>query len=76
MVEGKMVSLVIPVYNEEESLPRLIDRLRPVMDGLKMDKKKRDDVIHFVLIRKIGMPFVNGGIADGMIRSVLEGMRA
>ncbi|MBP8985585.1 MAG: glycosyltransferase [Syntrophobacterales bacterium] len=35
MVEGKMVSLVIPVYNEEESLPRLIDRLRPVMDGLK-----------------------------------------
>ena len=35
MVEGKMVSVVIPVYNEEESLPRLIDRLRPVMDGLK-----------------------------------------
>jgi len=35
MVEGKMISVVIPVYNEEESLPRLIDRLRPVMEGLK-----------------------------------------
>lgn len=41
-----------------------------------MDKKKRNNVVHFVLIRKIGMPFVNGGIEDGMIRGVLEDMKA
>lgn len=29
-----MISVVIPVYNEEESLPLLVKRLRPVMDGL------------------------------------------
>lgn len=28
------VSIVIPVYNEEEALPHLIGRLLPVMDGL------------------------------------------
>ena len=28
------VSIVIPVYNEEEVLPHLIGRLLPVMDGL------------------------------------------
>lgn len=49
---------------------------KAVMDGLKMDKKKRNNVVHFVLIRKIGMPFVNGGIEDQMIRGVLEDMKA
>jgi len=33
-------------------------------------------VVHFVLIRKIGMPFVNGSIQDETILSVLEGMKA
>lgn len=47
-----------------------------VIDRLKVDKKKKDDVVHFVLIRKIGMPFVNGGIADEMVRGVLEDMKA
>ena len=36
---------------------------------LKMDKKKKGDVIHFVLLKKIGMPFINGSI------EVLEGMK-
>lgn len=29
------VSIIIPVYNEEESLPYLYRKLKPVMDGLK-----------------------------------------
>jgi undecaprenyl-phosphate 4-deoxy-4-formamido-L-arabinose transferase len=28
------ISVIIPVYNEEESLPRLFERLFPVLDGL------------------------------------------
>ncbi|HLZ19834.1 MAG TPA: 3-dehydroquinate synthase [Smithellaceae bacterium] len=47
-----------------------------VIERLKMDKKKKDDVIHFVLIKKIGMPFVNGGISDALINDVLEEMKA
>jgi len=31
----KMISLVIPVYNEEENLPSLMARIRPVMSTLK-----------------------------------------
>jgi len=31
----KMISLVIPVYNEEENLPPLMARIRPVMSALK-----------------------------------------
>jgi 3-dehydroquinate synthase len=42
---------------------------------LKMDKKKKGDVIHFVLLKKIGMPFLNGGIEEKVIADVLEGMK-
>ncbi len=47
-----------------------------VIGRLKMDKKKKDDVVHFVLIRKIGMPFVNGGVNDPLIKEILEEMSA
>ena len=36
-----MISLVIPVYNEEASLPRLMERLRPVMQQMG----KRHEII-------------------------------
>lgn len=31
---GTVLSVVIPMYNEEEALPALVNRLRPVLDGL------------------------------------------
>ncbi|HUL20856.1 MAG TPA: glycosyltransferase [Thermodesulfobacteriota bacterium] len=52
MDKATMVSLVIPVYNEEASLPRLMERLRPVMQqmGKKyeiifVDDGSRDDTL-------------------------------
>jgi len=47
-----------------------------VIARLKMDKKKKDDVIHFVLIKKIGMPFVSSSIGEQLIHEVLEEMKA
>ena len=46
-----------------------------IISRLKMDKKKEGDIIHFVLLKKIGMPFVNGGIDGKIITPVIEGMR-
>ncbi|MGV8059193.1 MAG: 3-dehydroquinate synthase [Smithellaceae bacterium] len=46
-----------------------------IISRLKMDKKKEGDIIHFVLLKKIGMPFVNGGINDKIITPVIEGMK-
>ena len=46
-----------------------------IISRLKMDKKKEGDIIHFVLLKKIGMPFVNGGIDGNIIATVLEGMK-
>ena len=46
-----------------------------IISRLRMDKKKEGDIIHFVLIKKIGMPFVNGGIDNKIITCVIEGMK-
>jgi 3-dehydroquinate synthase len=46
-----------------------------IISRLKMDKKKEGDIIHFVLLKKIGMPFVNGGINESIIMPVIEAMR-
>ena len=46
-----------------------------IISRLAMDKKKKDDVVHFVLLKKIGMPFVNGGIANKLIYDVIEEMK-
>lgn len=48
---------------------------RGIMSRLKTDKKKDGDVVHFVLLKKIGMPFVNGGIDDKITATVIEGMK-
>lgn len=46
-----------------------------VIARLKMDKKKKDNVIQFVLIKKIGMPFVSGSVSEKLIGDVLEEMK-
>jgi 3-dehydroquinate synthase len=48
-----------------------------VIARLKMDKKKKDDQVHFVLVKKIGMPFVSSSVSsEKLIGDVLEEMKA
>ena len=42
---------------------------------MKMDKKRKGDVIHFVMLKKIGMPFINGNIEQKLIAAVIEEMK-
>jgi len=46
-----------------------------IISRLQMDKKKKGEVIHFVLLKKVGMPFVNRGIDEKIIAEVIEGMK-
>ncbi|NLN60935.1 MAG: 3-dehydroquinate synthase [Deltaproteobacteria bacterium] len=47
-----------------------------ILARLKMDKKKMGDTVHFVLIKKIGFPFVNGAIESGTLRDIIEELRS
>ena len=42
----------------------------------KKDKKKKGDVVPFVLLKKIGMPFINGGVSEGLIGETIEELKS
>ncbi len=50
--------------------------LEGILSRIKLDKKKEGDKVPFVLIKKIGVPFINGGVPAPMIRETLEELRA
>jgi 3-dehydroquinate synthase len=70
---GRMEN-IIPKAGLPDRIPKNLSA-DGIISRLKMDKKKKGDIIHFVLVKKIGMPFVNGGIDDKVIADVIEGMK-
>lgn len=46
-----------------------------VSSRIKRDKKKEGDAVRFVLLKKIGMPFVNGGVPEALVRETIEALK-
>jgi 3-dehydroquinate synthase len=46
-----------------------------ILSRTKQDKKKAGATVHFVLLKKPGMPFVNGGVPEDLVREVVEEMK-
>jgi len=47
-----------------------------ILSRMKMDKKKQGDAIHFVLLKKPGVPFVNGSVEEELIAETIEELRS
>jgi 3-dehydroquinate synthase len=47
-----------------------------ILAGLRADKKKQGDVVPFVLLKNLGIPFMNGGVQEPLIRKVIEELKA
>jgi len=56
-------------------IPRDLDAGR-LLARMEKDKKKQDGRIHFVLLKRPGMPFVNGGVPLDTVREAIEAMRS
>jgi len=46
-----------------------------IMSRMKHDKKKEGHTVHFVLLKKIGVPFINGSVADNIIEDTIGELR-
>jgi 3-dehydroquinate synthase len=46
-----------------------------ILARLKSDKKKEGDSVRFVLLKKIGMPFMNGSVPDNILSDVIRELR-
>jgi len=55
-------------------IPKSLDSEK-IIAQLKMDKKRKGDIINFVLLKKIGMPFIDGKIDHKLIAAIIEEMK-
>lgn len=55
-------------------IPANIDAKR-ILTRLRVDKKKKGGAVHFVLLKKMGMPFVSEGVAEELLIETLEGLK-
>lgn len=47
-----------------------------ILARLSRDKKKIGTVLPFVLLKKLGLPFINGGVPEDLIRETVEALKS
>ena len=68
------IASVIRAVGLPGRLPAGMD-LEEILSRLAQDKKREGGTTHYVLIKKMGMPFMNGGVPEGILRETLEEMK-
>ena len=46
-----------------------------IISKIGADKKKKGEVVHFVLLKKLGMPFINGSVEEALIHETIEELK-
>jgi 3-dehydroquinate synthetase len=46
-----------------------------ILSRIRKDKKKDGDTVNFVLLKKLGLPFMNGGVPEKLVQEVIEEMK-
>jgi 3-dehydroquinate synthase len=46
-----------------------------IMSAARTDKKKAGAVINFILLNKLGAPFVTGEVGEPLLREIIEGLK-
>ncbi|HAR98827.1 MAG TPA: 3-dehydroquinate synthase, partial [Syntrophus sp. (in: bacteria)] len=73
--EGERIEAVLRAVGLPVRIPDDVSAER-LLDGLRMDKKKEGADVHFVLLKKIGIPFVNGGVPEALLRKTIEDLQS
>jgi 3-dehydroquinate synthase len=72
--ERERISRVMAALGLPELIPRS-SRTEEILARLKTDKKKSGEKVHFVLLKRLGLPFINGGVPKDLIREVIEELK-
>jgi 3-dehydroquinate synthase len=46
-----------------------------ILSRIKRDKKKEGNTVNFVLLKKIGIPFISGSVPEALVREVVEALK-
>jgi 3-dehydroquinate synthase len=71
--DRRRIVSVIRAVGLPDRIPGNLD-LEEIVARIARDKKKKGETVHFVLLKKLGVPIVNGGIPEKMMKKTLEGL--
>ena len=71
--DRRRIVSVIRAVGLPDRIPGNVD-LAEIGSRIARDKKKKGETVHFVLLKKLGVPIVNGGIPEKMMKKTLEGL--
>lgn len=73
--DRRRIVSVIRAVGLPDRIPKNLD-LEEIAARMTRDKKKKGETIHFVLLKKLGVPLVNGGIPEMILKKTLEGLHS
>jgi len=71
--DRRRIATLIRALGLPDRIPANLD-LEEIRSRIARDKKKKGETVHFVLLKKLGTPIVNGGIPENMLIKTLEGL--
>lgn len=71
--DRRRITALVRALGLPDRIPASLDP-EEIRSRMKRDKKKKGETVHFVLLRKMGVPIVNGGIPENMLKKTLEGL--
>jgi 3-dehydroquinate synthase len=72
--ERDRISGIIQKTGLPDRMPANLDT-DGIVARISKDKKRGGGSVHFVLLKRAGMPFVNGSVPEKLIRETIEGMK-
>jgi len=72
--DRQRIELLIRSLGIECIIPREL-AIEDILSVLHRDKKKDGRTIHFVMLKKIGFPFITDGVSDDLLREVVEELK-
>ncbi len=72
--DRRRIVSVIRALGLPDRLPGNLD-LDEIRARIARDKKKKEETVRFVLLKKLGVPIVNGSIPEKMLTKTLEGLK-
>ena len=71
--DRQRIAALIRALGLPDRIPANLD-LEDIRSRIERDKKKKGETVHFVLLKKLGIPIVNGGIPEKLLKKTLEGL--
>jgi 3-dehydroquinate synthase len=72
--ERERIESLIKAFGLPSGIPKDLET-KALLSRMSMDKKKQGERLPLVLLKKIGLPFINGGVPEEVIRETIEAMK-